>query len=154
MIALGYNSPWALGSPAHTAWESGIRQSPRETKDSTRESRGLHLGHRRVQGRKGLAADAKAAPSTADALGWRLWGTSFLSTHEIQRLITMRIVIPGGLRQICVPGKAEETDREIAEGGHGLRTATAPDLGSVFVERHIPHPMHLIFDAPMALHEV
>ena len=79
---------------------------------------------------------------------------SFLSADEIQRLITMRIIIPGGLRQILVPVQAEEADREIAEGGHGLRTVTGPDLGSVFVERHIPHPMDLIFDAPMTLHEV
>jgi hypothetical protein len=81
-------------------------------------------------------------------------GTSFLSADEIQRLITMRIVIPGSLRQILVPVQAEEADREIAEGGHGLRTVPGPDLGSVFVERHIPHPMDLIFDAPMPLHEV
>ena len=81
-------------------------------------------------------------------------GTSFLSSDEIQRMITMRIAIPGSLRQILVPVQAEEADREIAEGGHGLRTVTGPDLRTVFVERHIPHPVDLIFDAPMVLHKV
>ena len=79
---------------------------------------------------------------------------SFLSSDEIPRLITMRIVKPGGRRQILVPVQAEEADREMAESGHSLRTVTGPDLGSVFVERHSPHPVDLIFDAPMILHEV
>ena len=79
---------------------------------------------------------------------------SFLSSDEIQRLITMRIVKPGGLRQILVPVQAEEADREMAEGGHSLRTVTGPDLGPVFVEGHVPHPMHFIFNPPVPLHEV
>ncbi len=64
------------------------------------------------------------------------------------------MVVPRRLREILVPVQAKEADREIAEGGHGLRTVAGPDLRSVCVERHISHPMHFIFDAPMVLHEV
>lgn len=65
----------------------------------------------------------------------------------------MRIVVPRRLREIPMPVRVKEADGEIAESGHGLRTVAGPDLRSVFVERHIPHPMHFIFDAPMVLHE-
>ncbi len=77
-----------------------------------------------------------------------------LGANQTKRLRAMCIIVSRGLGQILVPGQSQEAYREIAQSGHGLRTRSGPDLGSVLVKCHVPDPVDLIFDAPMPLHEV
>ena len=49
--------------------------------------------------------------------------------------------------------QAQERDGEIAEGRHHLRPGAAPDLGAVFVEGDIPHPVQAVLDGPVGADE-
>ena len=42
-----------------------------------------------------------------------------------------------------------QADREVAQGGHDLRSGAFPDLGQVLAEGHVPHPVQSILDLPV-----
>ncbi len=46
--------------------------------------------------------------------------------------------------------QAQERDREVAETRHDLRPGAGADLGAVFVEGDVAHPVEAVLDAPVA----
>ena len=61
--------------------------------------------------------------------------------------------MPGEVTQasgaIAHPVTMQNSDDEIAHGGHGLWSGTAPDTAGIFAKRCISHIVQFIFDGPV-----
>ncbi len=55
---------------------------------------------------------------------------------------------------VLPPGEAQTADAEVARAGHGLRSSTCAYLRAIFVVDHVPDPVQLIFDAPLATRQL
>ncbi len=66
-------------------------------------------------------------------------------------------VVPGTgsrrRRDVGRPIQSVNGDGQVAQRCHDLRTGAGADLGAVFIECHITHPVTAILDAPVSTHK-
>jgi hypothetical protein len=57
-----------------------------------------------------------------------------------------------GFGDVVEPGRVEQADRDVAQGGHDLGRVAGADLGAVLVVGHVAHVVQPVLDIPVLPH--